>query len=90
MPSWELFEAQPDSYRESVLPSAVGARLAVEAAGTFGWERWVGKDGAVIGMERFGASAPAKDVMKRFGFTPDHVVERARALLDRGNGRGGA
>jgi transketolase len=86
MPSWELFErhckAQP-SYRESVLPAAVRARVAVEQAATFGWERYVGSEGSVIGMHTFGSSAPLKDLQKKFGFTPDAVVQAAQAQLGR-------
>jgi transketolase len=83
MPSWELFDRQDASYRESVLPTAVTARVAVEQASTFGWHRWVGTTGAVIGMNTFGASAPLKDLQQRFGFTPDAVAAAARAQLGR-------
>jgi len=83
MPSWDLFEAQPASYREAVLPPRVTRRLAVEAGATFGWERWVGQAGDVIGIDHFGASAPAKVLMKEFGFSADNVVARARRLLGR-------
>jgi transketolase len=83
MPSWELFERQSDEYRESVLPRAVRARLAVEAARSFGWERWVGSEGDVLSVERFGASAPGGLVLKEYGFTVDNVVERALALVGR-------
>ncbi|MEP7065740.1 MAG: transketolase [Gemmatimonadota bacterium] len=82
MPSWELFEAQPDSYREHVLPSDVTARVSVEAASPFGWERYVGPGGAIIGVNHFGASAPGPELMKRFGFTVEHVVATARSVLD--------
>jgi transketolase len=81
MPSWELFDAQPQDYREFVLPPAVRRRLAVEAALPLGWHRYVGDGGDVLGIERFGASAPGNVVMEKFGFTVDHVVERAQALL---------
>jgi transketolase len=81
MPSWELFARQSEEYRESVLPRAVKARLAVEAARSMGWERWVGTDGDVLSIDRFGASAPGSTVMKEYGFTVDHVVERALALV---------
>jgi transketolase len=81
MPSWELFDAQPQDYREAVLPPSVRLRLAVEAALPMGWHRYVGDRGDVIGVERFGASAPGNIVMEKFGFTVDHVVERALALL---------
>jgi transketolase len=83
MPSWELFHAEPADYREAVLPRAVPRRLAVEAGATFGWERWVGRAGAVVGVDRFGASAPGEVVMKELGLTVEHVVTRARALLGR-------
>jgi transketolase len=81
MPSWELFARQSEEYRQSVLPRAVTARLAVEAASSFGWERWVGLEGDVICVDRFGASAPGGTVMKEYGFTVEHVVERALKLL---------
>ena len=83
MPSWELFAQQPASYRESVLPSHLRARLAVEAASPLGWERFVGLDGAVLGMNGFGASAPAEDLAPRFGFTPEAVAAKALGLLAR-------
>ena len=81
MPSWELFNLQPREYRESVLPSAIRPRLAVEAALPQGWHRYVGDNGDIIGIERFGASAPGNVVMEKLGFTVDHVVERALKLL---------
>jgi transketolase len=84
MPSWELFEAQPRAYRESVLPPDVRARVSVEAAAPFGWERYVGLEGAIIGVRRFGASAPGSVVMRELGFTTDHVVETAKAVLEKG------
>jgi transketolase len=83
MPSWELFQAESPDYQEAVLPGTVSPRLAVEAGATFGWERWVGTAGAVVGVDRFGASAPGEVVMKEFGFTVERVVARARALLGR-------
>ena len=83
MPSWELFEQQDQAYRDSVLPPEVTARVSVEQAATFGWERYVGQTGAMIGMGTFGASAPLKELQKKFGFTIDHVVEVARAQLAR-------
>jgi transketolase len=83
MPSWELFEAQSNDYRESVLPKKVTARLAVEAARSIGWERWVGNDGGVLSVDRFGASAPGGVVLKEYSFTADNVVERAVALAGR-------
>jgi transketolase len=81
MPSWELFEAQPKAYCDSVLPVAVGARVSVEAASPFGWERYVGPTGAIIGVNRFGASAPGPEVMKQYGFTVEHVVATARLVI---------
>jgi transketolase len=83
LPSWERFAAQDPEYRHSVLPPRVRARLAIEAAATLGWERWVGLDGDVLGIDRFGASAPWKDLAGAYGFTVENVVERARALLRR-------
>ena len=81
MPSWEIFDDQPEDYREFVLPPDTRARLAVEAALPLGWHRYVGDRGDVLAIERFGASAPGNIVMEKFGFTVDHVVERARAML---------
>lgn len=81
MPSWELFDAQDPAYRESVLPSSVGRRLAIEAATPLAWERYVGPSGDVLGVEGYGASAPASDLAEHFGFTVDNVVERARRLV---------
>jgi len=83
MPCWQLFEAQPQSYRDSVIPPDVRARVSVEAASPFGWERYVGLDGAIIGVDKFGASAPGSEVMKKYGFTVDHVVETAKRVLKR-------
>jgi transketolase len=83
MPSWELFEHQPVAYRESVLPPRVTARVSVEQASTFGWERYVGSAGRMIGMHTFGASAPLKELQRKFGFEPDRVVEAAKELLGR-------
>ena len=81
MPCWEVFEEQDADYRESVLPRSVSARLAIEAACSFGWERYVGTDGEVIGMDRFGASAPIKDLAENFGFTAENVAAKAGDLL---------
>lgn len=81
LPSWELFDRQPADYRESVLPNAVRARVAVEAASKLGWEHYVGLDGAVVGMNGFGASAPAEVLYEKFGVTVENVVAQARALL---------
>jgi transketolase len=83
MPSWELFEQQNRSYRDGVLPPEVTSRVSVEQASTFGWERYVGPTGARIGMETFGASAPLKELQKKFGFTVERVVEAARAQVGR-------
>jgi transketolase len=83
MPSWELFEAQSPEYRAAVLPPTVLARLAVEAASPFGWERWVGTAGSVVGLDRYGASAPGEVNFRELGFTTAAVVARARALLGR-------
>jgi transketolase len=81
MPSWELFEAQPRDYRDSVLPPAVRARLAVEMGVAQGWQRYVGDRGDVLSVERFGASAPAETLLREYGFTVDNVCTRAKALL---------
>lgn len=83
MPSWELFEAQSRDYRDSVLPPSVRARLAVEAGAAQGWHRYVGDQGDVIGVDRFGASAPGPVLMREYGFTVEHVCTRARAVLER-------
>jgi transketolase len=81
MPSWELFAAQPQAYRDSVLPSSVRSRVAVEAAGPMGWSRWITEDGAMVGMEGFGASAPGERLFQEFKLTPGQVVETVRRLL---------
>jgi transketolase len=83
MPSWDIFEHQPQDYRDSVLPPHVTARVAVEQASTLGWERYVGTSGRVIGMKTFGASAPLKELQRKFGFEPDKVVEAAKEQLRR-------
>ena len=83
MPSWELFEAQPPSYRDEVLPPAVTARLAVELGVAQGWDRYVGAAGGMLGVDRFGASAPAEVLLREYGFTVENVVARAKALLGR-------
>src|SRR5207244_862079 len=87
MPSWELFERQPETYRESGLPPAITARVAVEQASTFGWAAYVGSLGEVIGMKTFGASAPLKALQTKFGFTPERVVAAARETLARARAR---
>jgi transketolase len=84
MPSWELFDDQPAEYREGVLPPSVKARVAVEQGSTLGWERYVGSSGHVIGMKTFGASAPLKELQKKFGFEPARVVGAAKQQLARG------
>jgi len=81
MPSWSIFEEQDEAYKTQVLPPAVKARVSVEQAATLGWDRYVGPGGIMIGMHTFGASAPAKDVQKKFGFTVEHVVEAARQAI---------
>jgi transketolase len=81
LPSWGIFEAQSDEYKKQVLPPTVKARVSVEAASTFGWSQYVGPTGRMIGMHRFGASAPIKDLLKKFGFTPEKVVEAAREAI---------
>lgn len=83
MPSWELFEEQSEDYQQSVIPDNVTARVSVELASTFGWGRYVGTQGHSIGMQSFGASAPLKELAKKFGFTVDHVVAQAKAQIDR-------
>ena len=81
MPSWELFEKQDQSYKESVLPAGITARVSVEMSNPLGWERYVGLKGQMVGMHSFGASAPWKDLQKHFGFTPDVVVAAARKTI---------
>ena len=83
MPSWDIFEHQPPEYRNSVLPPTVPARVAVEQASTFGWERYVGPSGRVIAMHTFGASAPLGELQRKFGFQPDQVVAAAKELVGR-------
>jgi transketolase len=83
MPSWDIFESQTREYRDSVLPPRVTARVAVEQASTFGWERYVGTNGRTIGMHTFGASAPLKELQRKYGFEPECVVTAARELLDK-------
>jgi transketolase len=86
MPCWELFDRQPPEYRWSVIPPDVPARVAVEQASTMGWDRYVGDHGTVIGMHTFGASAPLKQLLTKFGFTPDAVAAAARECLGRVRG----
>ncbi|HSE91963.1 MAG TPA: transketolase [Methylomirabilota bacterium] len=86
MPSWELFDRQPEDYRAAVLPPGMTARVAVEQASTLGWARWVGSEGEIIGMRTFGASAPLKELQSKFGFTPDAVVAAAKRTVARARG----
>jgi transketolase len=81
LPCWERFEAQDEAYRESVLPPAVRKRVSVEAGATLGWERWVGDEGAIIGLDHYGASAPAKEIFEHLGFTDEHVAGVARKVV---------
>src|SRR5205085_12414275 len=83
MPSWELFEQQDQTYRDSVLPPDIGARVAVEQAAVLGWDRYAGPSGAIIGMQTFGASAPLKDLLVKFGFTVERVLAAARQQIER-------
>jgi len=83
MPSWDIFESQPQSYREEVLPPNVKARLAIEQGSVLGWDRYVGSEGRIIGMKTFGSSAPLKELQRKFGFEPDRVVAVAKELLGR-------
>jgi transketolase len=83
IPSWEIFREQDDSYKEMLLPSEIRSRLAVEAGATQGWCEWVGDGGETLGLDRFGASAPAEKIFTEFGFTVEEVVERAKSLLRR-------
>ena len=81
MPSWDIFDHQPQAYRDSVLPPSVTARVSIEAAATMGWERWTGDRGTVIGMHSFGVSGPGPDVRRHFGFTAEAVAGAVRACL---------
>jgi transketolase len=81
-PSWELFEAQDINYQDSVLPPKVRSRLAVEAGVSLGWERWVGRDGKIIGVDRYGASAPFKVIYEQYGLTVNKIVSQAKRLID--------
>ncbi|HEY2386013.1 MAG TPA: transketolase [Candidatus Binatia bacterium] len=84
MPCWEAFEAEDAAYRDQVLPPAVAARVSIEAGVTFGWQRWIGPHGAAIGVDRYGASAPAEVIFQHLGFTPEHVADVTRQLVGRG------
>jgi transketolase len=81
MPSWDIFDEQSQEYRDSVLPPQITARVAVEQASTFGWERYVGQHGRVVGMHTFGASAPLKELLRKYGFEPDRLVEVVKQVL---------
>jgi len=81
MPSWELFDAQPKEYRDAVLPPSIGARLAVEAGAPLGWHRYVGDHGTVLGVDRFGASAPGDVLLREYGFTVENICRLALATL---------
>lgn len=85
MPSWEVFESQSKDYQKSVLPDDIQKRIAIEAASTFGWERWVGRKGIIIGVDEFGVSGKGEDVLKKFGITIENVVESAKQLMHKGN-----
>jgi transketolase len=88
MPSWDLFADQDEAYRDSVLPKAIKRRVTIEAASTFGWHRWARDEGTMIGIDRFGASAPGQELMKQFGFTAEHVTSAALRLLGRNDEAG--
>ena len=83
MPSWNLFEAQERAYRESVLPKAVKKRVTVEAGSMLGWHKWAGDEGTIIGLDRYGASAPGDEILRNLGFTAEHVTAAALRLLGR-------
>jgi transketolase len=83
MPSWELFEQQDQAYRDSVLPPDIAARVSVEADSVIGWDRYVGMSGTRIGMHSFGASAPIKDLLIKFGFTPERVLAAAKDQIEK-------
>jgi transketolase len=84
MPSWELFAQQPEAYRDEVLPPRLRTRVAVEAAGAQGWSRWITDEGAMVGMEGFGASAPSERLFQEFKLTPEHIAETVKQLQSRG------
>ena len=81
LPCWERFEAQDQAYRDSVLPPSVRKRVSVEIGVSLGWERWVGDEGAIVGLDHFGASAPAGTIFEHFGFTADRVTDVARRVV---------
>jgi len=82
-PSWELFKKEGKEYQEKVLPKGIKKRLVVEMASPMGWERWVGDEGKIIGIDHYGASAPLKDILNGFGFTVENVVKEAKKMLER-------
>jgi transketolase len=82
-PSWELFEKQPETYRNEIFPPEITTRLAVEAGVPLGWHKWIGSSGDILGVERYGASAPQKVVYDEYGLTVENVVVKAKALLNR-------
>ncbi len=90
MPSWEIFDQQDQAYRDSVIPPSITARVAVEQASTFGWDRWVGLGGAIIAMSTFGASAPLKELQKKFGFTLENVVNTVKSQIAKGGAARGS
>ena len=83
LPSWEVFEEQPQDYKDQVMPPAVKARVSIEAGASLGWHKYVGDEGKVIAIDRFGASAPGEVVMTKFGFTPEAVAKQALSLVKR-------
>jgi transketolase len=83
LPSWELFKTQPAEYREQVLPAAIRARVSIEAASSFGWERWIGYGGESVALDHFGASAPGEVLFEKFGFTPANTADAVRRVLAR-------
>ena len=83
MPSWELFENQPEEYKNQVIPREIPLRVSIEAGATLGWHKYVGPEGEGIGIDHFGASAPVKVILEKFGFTPENIMRRVKALLAR-------
>jgi transketolase len=81
MPSWELFEKQPEEYKKSIFPKEITKRLSIEALSPFGWDKYVGSEGKIIGINRFGESGPGEEVMKLFGFTSQNIVAEAKKLI---------
>ena len=81
MPSWELFEDQDAAWKEAVLPASISARVSIEAGATFGWERYLGREGVAVGIDRYGASAPGDFVLEQLGMTSDRVVRTVRTML---------